>query len=65
MPEFRIEAVRDEYGMYAAELYYPVDAKTPIGKTGAVYASPDEVRRRIEDAFIAFFNAPARDGARA
>jgi len=58
MPEFRVEAVPDGYGMYAAELYYPMDAKAPIGRTGAVYASPEEVRRRIEDAFIAFFNAP-------
>ena len=61
MPEFRIEAVPDGAGMSAAELYYPIDAKAPIGRTGAVYTSPEEVRRRIEDAFVAFFNAPVRE----
>ena len=61
MPEFRIEAVPDGAGMYAAELYYPIDAKAPIGRTGAVYTSPEEVRRRIEDAFFAFFNTARRE----
>lgn len=60
MPEFRIEAVPDGAGMYAAELYYPIDANAPIGRTGAVYTSPEEVRRRIEDAFFAFFNTAGR-----
>jgi hypothetical protein len=59
MPEFRVEAVPDGAGMYAAELYYPKDAKAPIGRTGAVYTSPEEVQRRIKDAFLAFFNAAA------
>jgi len=63
MPEFRVEAVPAGAGMYAAELYYPVGAKVPIGRTGAVYTSPEEVQRRIADAFLAFFNTSAPDEA--
>ena len=52
MPEYRVEAVPDGAGMYAAELYYPIDAKEPISKTKAVYASPEEVQNRIEAIII-------------
>lgn len=56
LSSYRIEAEIDPIsGLVYAELYYPADARRPLGSTRPIYKSREEALFRIQELITAAF----------